>query len=304
MICKLFYVQLLAALLAVDGVSANFATKKIPDHLMKRFPLVDPNRKHVPKHNIQPHQFVPPVMDPHKRKTEKEVPREPEHTIHTEDMHPDDHVEHEKHYGVAKTAHLTSIRKRDRMDREERQRERRKNGTAHLSDREDGALLVDDPNKLAKPTAAPTTDDLHSMIISVFIRDKYSGVDDDVHGAEHWMESQVMTLEAEFRDHNINYQAVSLPDHDHVQVLCNDAEEREHIKHLLIRLQPVLCFFMEGKMIFGKFPSEAEKDYFKAEREERRRQKEREERERRKREKAIREAMAAAERSEPDHTDL
>lgn len=190
------------------------------------------------------------------------------------------------------------------MDREERERERKKNGTAHLPDRDDAELLADDPTKIVRPTEVPQKEDLHNMIISVFIRDKYSGVEDEVHGRDHWMESNAMTLEAEFRDHNINYQAINLPDHDHVQVLCNDPEEREHIKHLLIRLQPVLCFFMEGKMIFGKFPTEAEKDYFKGEREERRRQKEREARERRKREKQIRDAMDAADRSDPGKTDL
>ena len=96
-----------------------------------------------------------------------------------------------------------------------------------------------------------------------------------------------MTIDAELRDHNIAYQDVNLPDNDHVQILCNDPEERDHIKHLLIRLQNVLCFMMEGKIIFGKFPSEFEKDYWKGEREYQRKKKKQEEYEERKRQAKI-----------------
>lgn len=284
MFCKLFYVQILVTVLTTKSfVNANFARKVIPDHLMKRFPLVDPTKKHVPQHNIQPHEFVPPVIDPHKRKTEVDVPREPEHTIHSEDMHPDDHALHEQHHAAAREAHHASIRKRDRMDREERERELKKNGTrpedVHFDPRDS---MPDDPTKIAKPKLAPSKTDLHNMIISVFIREMYNGADDENHDKEHWMQSAVMTLEAHFRDHNINYQEIILHDHDHsyIQVLCNDSEEREHIKHLLIGLQPVLAFFMEGKMIFSKFPTESEKEWFKADREEARREKKKQEKER------------------------
>lgn len=115
-------------LLSQPPVSVHaFASKKIPDHLMKRFPLVDPTKKYVPTHGIHPNQFEKPVYDPHVRKTEREVPREPENTIHSTDMHEDDHKMHAAFYEEAKHQHGVSIRKRNRMDREEKERLIRKN---------------------------------------------------------------------------------------------------------------------------------------------------------------------------------
>jgi len=61
------------------------------------------------------------------RKTEKDVPREPENTIHVEEMHEDDHKAHKEHYDTANQAHHVSIRKRDRMDKEEKERLTKKN---------------------------------------------------------------------------------------------------------------------------------------------------------------------------------
>jgi hypothetical protein len=67
------------------------------------------------------------VYDPHVKKTEDDVPREPHNTIDMEDMHEDDHTGHKVHYKSAKIHHGVSIRKRDRMDREEMARLTKKN---------------------------------------------------------------------------------------------------------------------------------------------------------------------------------
>jgi len=191
------------------------------------------------EHNLQPHHFVPPIINPHKRKTHEDVPREDPNTIHEEKMHPDDHEQHEEYHERARTAHYTSIRKRERMDREEKERARAKSGAADDAQNLDIHLEkadVVDPNKIAKPTPHPTKADLKHMIISVFIRDRWSGVEEGAHGGPaQWMQSAAMALDAEFRDHNVNYQEINLLDHDHIQVLCNDREERDHMKHLLIR---------------------------------------------------------------------
>jgi hypothetical protein len=103
--------------------------------------------------------------------------------------------------------------------------------------------MDENPYKIAKPTSSPSNDEIHDMIISVFFRDKYRGDDEenDTKALEKWMHSNMMTIESELRDHNINFQHVDLPDkeidkYDYVQILCNDPEERDHIKHLLIRL--------------------------------------------------------------------
>lgn len=267
------YTFVLLALLSND-VEANFATKIIPDHIHKKFPMMDPNYVHVPKHDIKVEDYDPPLRDPHKKKSWVEVPREPAHTIHEEDMHPDDHKQHEVHYDAAYTAHHQSIKKRERMDREERERERARLGDdfAGHEGRPDQEEAYDH-SKIPKPKAVPLKEDLHSMIISVFIREDYRGVDDDNqhsmnHNEEEWMQSHVFSIETELNDHHINYQEIIMPNHEHgIQILCNDPEEREHIKHILIRLQTVLAFFMDGKMVFSKFVTEGEKEYFKGGRE-------------------------------------
>ena len=148
------------------------------------------------------------------------------------------------------------------------------------------------------------------MIISVYFRGRYRGEDDenDKYALENRMLSNQYTIDAELQDHKINYQAVNLPDNDHVQILCNDPEEREHIKHLLIRMQPVLCFMMEGKIIYGKFPTEFEKEYWEGEREYARKKKKQEEFEHKKRQAKIKKMIdsgeAWIEETPPEHNEL
>ena len=48
-----------------------------------------------------------------------------------------------------------------------------------------------------------------------------------------------------------------------MQILCNDPEEREHIKHLLLKSNIVLAFENDHKRYFSKFTKEDEKENFK-----------------------------------------
>jgi len=79
----------------------------------------------------------------------------------------------------------------------------------------------ENPHKIAKPASAPSNDDIHNMIMSVFFRDKYRGEDEenDTKALEKWMRSNSMSIDSDLRDHNINFQEVNLPDdesYDHV----------------------------------------------------------------------------------------
>ena len=47
------------------------------------------------------------------------------------------------------------------------------------------------------------------------------------------------------------------------QIFINDEEEREHMKHLLLRLQYVLCFEMEGTRFYGKHATKEDKEHLK-----------------------------------------
>lgn len=77
---------------------------------------------------------------------------------------------------------------------------------------------------------------------------------------------------------------------------------------MLIRLQPVLCFMLEGKVIFGKFPSEFEKDYWQGEREYHRKKRAQEEHERKKQYIKIKQMADRGEYPQeeepPEHTEL
>lgn len=64
-------------------------------------------------------------------------------------------------------------------------------------------------------------------------------------------------------EHNIYYQSIEIRDENSIKILCNDAEEREHIKHILLKHYTILSVDIEGKRFFTKFATEEERDTFK-----------------------------------------
>jgi hypothetical protein len=48
-----------------------------------------------------------------------------------------------------------------------------------------------------------------------------------------------------------------------MHIHCNDAEEREHIKHVLLKDQNILCFENDGKRFYSVYTEDNEKDMFK-----------------------------------------
>ena len=101
------------------------------------------------------------------------------------------------------------------------------------------------------------------MIIKVRFRPKYTNKENDIH-------AHAMTIESDMMDFEVDYQSISikeqLNDEDepsYIQIICNDPEERDHIKHLLLKNKYVLCFEMEQKRYYSKFVSDEEKSYFK-----------------------------------------
>jgi len=49
----------------------------------------------------------------------------------------------------------------------------------------------------------------------------------------------------------------------YVQILCNDAKEREHLQHVLLANRHILCYESDKKRFFGKWAQEEEKAEFK-----------------------------------------
>ena len=83
------------------------------------------------------------------------------------------------------------------------------------------------------------------MIIKIRFRPKYTNKDTDIH-------SHAMTIESDLLDFEVDYQSISIKESmneedepSYLQIICNDAEEREHIKHLLLKNKYVLCFEVE-----------------------------------------------------------
>ena len=83
------------------------------------------------------------------------------------------------------------------------------------------------------------------MILKVRFRNMYTQREEDIH-------THAMTIESDLHDYEVDYQSLAIKESLHeedepsyLQIICNDAEERDHIKHLLLKNKYVLCFEME-----------------------------------------------------------
>ena len=64
-------------ILGVLGISCTnaYARKEIPEHLMKKYGLIDPKVDNRVIPDIKPEDFKPQVRDVKRKKTEHEIPR-------------------------------------------------------------------------------------------------------------------------------------------------------------------------------------------------------------------------------------
>lgn len=83
------------------------------------------------------------------------------------------------------------------------------------------------------------------------------------HLDEETISGHLIAIEQELIEHNIYYQSIQVRDENSVKILCNDAEEREHIKHILLKHYTILSVDVEGKRFFSKWATDDEKDTFK-----------------------------------------
>ena len=62
----------------------------------------------------------------------------------------------------------------------------------------------------------------------------------------------------------IEYQDVQIHNESEtVHILCNDHEEREHIRHILLNNQQVLVFYSEKKRYWTRYGDDEEKEHYK-----------------------------------------
>jgi hypothetical protein len=119
--------------------------------------------------------------------------------------------------------------------------------------------------KLHKPEI-PSLQEVWDMVIHIHWREKHISDPNTGEPSDAWVESQALVIERELRDHDIDFQEVSLKNERHghhvLQIFCNDPEEREHIKHLLLWNQAIWCFEMEGRRYFTRHVKEDERNTF------------------------------------------
>ena len=105
-------------------------------------------------------------------------------------------------------------------------------------------------------------DHVNDKILRVFIRKKLVRPSkDDMHP----LQGYAMTLERELYGAEIHYQGINIIEDDepYLQILCRDAEEQEHLKHILLKQPYVLCFEQHQQRFYGLRISEEEKQEFK-----------------------------------------
>ena len=73
-----------------------------------------------------------------------------------------------------------------------------------------------------------------------------------------------ITIERDLYVNEVNYQSIQVKeDSGTVQILCNDPEEREHLKHMLLASNLILAFENDHKRYYAKFTKDDEKEKFK-----------------------------------------
>lgn len=124
--------------------------------------------------------------------------------------------------------------------------------------------------KLHKPEI-PSLQEVWDMVIHIHFRAKHISDPNTGEISDDWVESHALVIERELRDNDIDFQEISMKKERHghhvLQIFCNDPEEREHIRHLLLWNQAIWCFEMEGRRYFTKHVKEDERAEFKHTRE-------------------------------------
>jgi len=102
----------------------------------------------------------------------------------------------------------------------------------------------------------PDTKYLYQMIITVYFRERWT------RQGERAMTGNAMHLDAMLRTSEVDYQSIHIPEkyNTTVHIHCSCPEEREHVKHILLREQAVLCFENDGKRYWGLYADDDDKD--------------------------------------------
>jgi tRNA G10 N-methylase Trm11 len=70
-------------------------------------------------------------------------------------------------------------------------------------------------------------------------------------------------LEESLAEEEFTFSNMNVREEKYIQMLCNDADERERIREFLLKKETTLVIEAEGKRFFGKFANKDEKLKFK-----------------------------------------
>jgi len=183
------------------------------------------------------------VFEPWRKKSHDEIPRVDDDLIHEEDIDHEDLFVDPTHLKEAKNSHNVDLRKRDRRRKDDLEA-----GSAFMSSELDDAEKTDidptleseaevmamyknhtHPDSLSTETKPKNPDMkyLYQMIITVYFRDKAMKF-------ENSLEGNSIHIEHELRMKEVDFQEIHHASNETLHIHCNDPEEREHIKHILL----------------------------------------------------------------------
>ena len=109
-----------------------------------------------------------------------------------------------------------------------------------------------------EPEVGFSVEFVYAMVFKVHFRDRFMKKPDDD------LVSNAITIERDLYNQEINYQSIAIKeDTQSVQILCNDPEERDHLKHMLLASNMVLAFENNHRRYYSKFTKDDEKEKFK-----------------------------------------
>ena len=106
----------------------------------------------------------------------------------------------------------------------------------------------DNSSRIDHPPEHPNDQYLFNMMMVIHYREDYlkDHLGNDV------ITGIAISVEQELFDHNVYFQSVEVRDTNALQIMCNNPEERDHIKHILLKHPEVLSVDVEGKRFFTK----------------------------------------------------
>jgi hypothetical protein len=142
---KYFAVITTCLLLLVIG-TLGFVKKEIPEHLLKKYGVIDPKVDNRVKPDIKAEDLPKYIRDPTREKSEFEIPRV-KGEIHDEDIPHEEHIHEEKHITEAMREHEIA-KVRQELEEKKRQKERMeaKQKAAMKAGGDENAPAVEIPN--------------------------------------------------------------------------------------------------------------------------------------------------------------